>query len=158
LASGETKTIRLPNGITDLHNLCISPDGKYAFAVSILARYAHPTTQIERGWMNTAALTIVDIQKKSFVNSVLLDDVDFGAANPWTLKPSADGQKLYIAIAGTHELCIVDVPPMIEKLSKLPDTIEEAKSLGIYDDRGTYSSSIKSAVPNDLAFLVGLKK
>ncbi|MDR1493951.1 MAG: hypothetical protein LBT05_14715, partial [Planctomycetaceae bacterium] len=158
LASGAVKNIRLPNGITDLRGLCISPDGKYAFAVSILARYTLPTTQIERGWMNTAALTIIDVQNKSFINSVLLDDVDFGAANPWAIKSSADGRKLYVAIAGTHELCMIDILPIIEKLSKLPDTIEEAKALGIYDDRGTYSSSIKSDVPNDLAFIVGLKK
>ncbi|MDR1493952.1 MAG: hypothetical protein LBT05_14720, partial [Planctomycetaceae bacterium] len=162
LASGAVKNIRLLNGITNLRDLCISPDGKHAFAVSGLARYTLPTTQIERGWMNTAALTVIDVQNKSFVNSVLLDGLeDFGAANPWTLKSSADGRKLYIAVAGTHELCIVDVPPMIEKLSKLSDTIsntiEEAKALGVYD-RKTYSLPVKSSAPNDLNFLVGLKK
>jgi hypothetical protein len=35
-----------------------------------------PTTQLERGWMNTNALTILDLAGKKLLNTVLLDDVD----------------------------------------------------------------------------------
>ena len=157
LASGAIKNIRLPNGTTGQHDICVSPDGKYVYSVATLARYTAPTTQIERGWMNTASLNIIDVPTMSLVNAVLLDDVNLGAANPWAITPSADGSLLYIAVAGTHELCIVQTQPMLEKLLKLPETIEEAKALGLYDDRGTYSSSIRSNVRNDLAFLVGMK-
>ena len=157
VASGAVKNIRMPNGTTGQHDICVSPDGKYAYSVAILARYPLPTTQVERGWMNTSALNIIDVQTQSLLNTVLLDDVDLGAANPWAITPSADGSLLYIAIAGTHELCIVKTEPMFEKLLKLPETIEEAKARGTYDTRGTYSSSIRSDVKNDLAFLVGMK-
>ena len=157
LASGQVGNIRLPNGTTGQQDICVSPDGQYAYSVAILARYPLPTTQIERGWINTNSLNIIDVQTMSLLNTVLLDDVDLGAANPWAVTPSADGSLLYIAIAGSHELCIVKTQPMLEKLLKLPETIEEAKALGTYDTRGTYSSSIRSNVPNDLAFLVGMK-
>jgi DNA-binding beta-propeller fold protein YncE len=156
-ASGEVNNIRLPNGTTGQRDICISPDGKYAYSVAILGRYPLPTTQIERGWINTNSLNIIDVQNKSWVNTVVLDDVDLGAANPWAITTSADGSLLYIAVAGSHELCIVRTQPMFEKLLKLPETIEEAKALGTYDTRGTYSSSIRSNVQNDLAFLVGMK-
>ena len=159
VASGTVKNIRIPNnGTTGLRDICVSPDGKYVYAVAVLARYPFPTTQVERGWMNTASLNIIDARTLTHVNTVLLDDVDLGAANPWAITTSADSSLIYIAIAGTHELCIIQSQPMLEKLLKLPETIEEAKALGIYDDRGTYSSSIRSNVPNDLAFLVGMKK
>ncbi|MGL6195036.1 MAG: beta-propeller fold lactonase family protein, partial [Thermoguttaceae bacterium] len=44
LASGEVKNIRLPNGSSSLHGICISPDGKYVYVTEILARYQMPTT------------------------------------------------------------------------------------------------------------------
>ena len=157
LASGQVGNIRLPNGTTGQHDICVSPDGKYVYSVAILARYPLPTTQIERGWINTNSLNIIDVQSMSLLNTVLLDDVDLGAANPWAVTTSADGSLLYIAIAGSHELCIVKTQPMLEKLLKLPETLEEAKALGLYDTRGTYSSSIRANVQNDLAFLVGMK-
>jgi len=75
-------TITLPNGSTDLQDICIAPDGKYAYVTHILARYQLPTTQLERGWMNTNALSIIDVPNKKLLNTVLLDDVDLGAANP----------------------------------------------------------------------------
>ena len=156
-ASGKVGNIRFHNGTIAQHDICVSPDGKYAYSVAVLARYPLPTTQVERGWMNTSALNIIDVQSQTWVNTVLLDDVDLGAANPWAITPSADGSLLYVAVAGTHELCIVNTEPMFEKLLKLPETIEEAKTRGTYDTRGTYSSSIRADVKNDLAFLVGMK-
>jgi len=71
-----TGTIQLPNGSTGLRGICVSPDGKHAYVTHILARYQLPTTQLERGWMNTNALSIIDVSKCKLLNTVLLDDVD----------------------------------------------------------------------------------
>jgi len=158
VATGAVENIRLPNGSSSVHGICISPDGKYVFLTEILARYQMPTTQIERGWMNTNGFSILDAQAKTFVNTVLIDDVDLGASNPWGIAISGDGKQLYIAISGTHELCVVDVDGMMNKLLSLPKTQEEARAAGAYDNRGTASSATVADVPNDLAFLVGLKK
>lgn len=158
LASGEVKSIRLPNGSASIHDICVSPDGNYVYLTGILARYQMPTTQLERGWMNTNAVSILDAKKKEWINTVLLDDVDRGASNPWGIAISGDGKQLYVAISGAHELCVIDTEAMLEKLLKFPKTLEEAKAAGTYDDRGAASSTIAADVPNDLAFLVGMKK
>ena len=81
-ASRKASSIRLPNGSSSLHGVAITPDGKYALVTHILARYQMPTTQLERGWMNTNALSIIDVKTKKLVNTVLLDDVDLGAGEP----------------------------------------------------------------------------
>jgi YVTN family beta-propeller protein len=47
------KNIQLPNGSNAIKDLTLSPDNKYVYATHILARYQMPTTQLERGWMNT---------------------------------------------------------------------------------------------------------
>ncbi|MBP5621376.1 MAG: YncE family protein, partial [Thermoguttaceae bacterium] len=83
--TGESKNIRLPNGSSSMHHITLSPDGKYVYTTAILARYQLPTTQVERGWMNTNGFSIIDAEKREFVNTVLLDDVDSGAANPWPI-------------------------------------------------------------------------
>jgi YVTN family beta-propeller protein len=68
--------IQLPNGSTGLRGVGISPDGRYAYVTHSLGRYQLPTTQLERGWMNTSALSVIDVRKKELVNTVLLDDID----------------------------------------------------------------------------------
>ncbi|MHC4528840.1 MAG: YncE family protein, partial [Planctomycetota bacterium] len=85
-------TIELPNGSTALRGICLSPDGRHGYVTHILARYQLPTTQLERGWMNTNALSVIDVAKKELVNTVLLDDVDLGAANPWGVACTTDGK------------------------------------------------------------------
>lgn len=140
-------TIKLPNGSASLHDVAISPDGKYAYVTQILARYQLPTTQLERGWMNTNALTIIDVTNKKYVNTVLLDDVDLGAANPWGVACSPDGKYVCVTTAGTHELCVID-------RAKLHDKVERAGR----GEKVSDATSSADDVPNDLSFLVTLKR
>ena len=111
-------TIELPNGTTALQEIFISPDGRYAYAAHILARYTVPTTQLERGWINTNALSIIDVESKQLFDTVLLDDVDNGAANPWAVGCTNDGKYVCVTHAGTDELSIIDVNAMLEKIRK----------------------------------------
>lgn len=157
-ASLAASRIRLPNGSSGIRGICVSPDGKFAYAVHILSRYQMPTTQLERGWMNTNAMSILDVAAKKLVNTVLLDDIDLGAAMPWGVAVSADGGRVCVTHAATHELSVIDLAGMHKKLNEVPATKEEAKAAGRYDNRGTYSSIIQADVPNDLAFLVDLRR
>ncbi len=157
-ATNQTSAIRLPNGSSSLRGICTSPDGKHAYVAHILARYQMPTTQLERGWMNTNALSILDVAAKKLVNAVLLDDVDLGAANPWGVATTADGKQVCVAHAGTHELSVIDVPGVMEKLSKIPVQPKPYEPGKPYDDRGSFSSPTQADVPNDLAFLVDLRR
>ena len=157
-ATNKATTIRFLNGCTSLRGICISPDGKYAYVAHILARYQMPTTQLERGWMNTNAMTIIDVAAKRLVNTVLLDDVDLGAANPCGIAVTADGKQICVTHAGSHEVSVIDAPGMFGKLAKIPVEIKPSEATKAYDDRGQYSSTVQSDVPNDLAFLVDLRK
>jgi YVTN family beta-propeller protein len=157
-ASLTTSNIRLLNGSSSVFGICVSPDGKYAYVAHILSRYQMPTTQLERGWMNTNALSILDVAEKSLINTVLLDDIDLGAANPHAVTTTADGKTILVTHAGTHEVSAINAEGLHEKLASIPKTMEEAKATGRYDGRGTYSSVTVNDVPNDLAFLVDLRR
>lgn len=151
--NNEAKNIRLPNGVTDIRGISINPDTQSVLVTHILARYRMPTTQLARGWVNTNAFSIIDTEKQAFVNSILLDDVDKGAANPWGVAFSPDGKKLLITHAGTHEVSVIDWPKLLDRLHTLENKAEEKKTQDFYG-----SAKVAADVPNDLSFLVGLRK
>jgi len=148
VATYQFESIPLPNGATVARGICLSPDGKYVYVTHIFSRYQMPTTQVERGWMNTNALSIIDAREKKLVNTVLLDDVDLGAANPWGVALTADGKTICVVHAGTHEVSIIDTERLLEKLLAVP----------VRKDPNKPHVRIAADVPNDLAFLEGLRR
>lgn len=139
--------IDLPNGSTNVLGLCLSPDGAYAYVTHILGRHHLPTTQIERGWINTNALSVIDLKDRRLLNTVLLDDVDLGAANPWGVTCTAEGRFLVVSLSGTHELCLIDRAELHARLARVAA-----------GEQVTAASRTPEDVPNDSSFLVGLKK
>ncbi len=133
-------SIDLTNGSSSLLDICVSPDGKYAYVTHILSRYHLPTTQLARGWINTNAVSVINVATMSFENTFLLDDVDLGAANPWGITCTSDGKWLSVAHSGAHEISVID-------RAKLHQKLDEATAKGESEH-----------VPNELSFLVGLRK
>ncbi len=140
-------SVRLPNGCTAGRGVCLSPDGRFAYVTSILGRYTLPTTQLDRGWMMTSALSVIDVAERRLVNTVLLDEIDRGAANPAGAACTADGSRLLITHAGTHEVSVIDRVKLHEKLDRV------AKG-----EKVTAVSTSPQQVPNDLAFLVDIRE
>ena len=147
------KELPLPNGSGSLNDLRVSPDGKFAVVSHVLSRFHLPTTQLDRGWLNTNAKTIIDLARMEILNTVLLDTVDSGAANPWGIAWSADSATVVVAHAGTHEISVIDFPALLAKLAKLPARIEDAKNVDY-----NAASHVQTDVPNDLSFLVGVRQ
>lgn len=145
-ATGQAMAIRLPNGSTDARALALSPDGRHVYLVHTLARYGLPTTQLDRGWMNTSALSIIDAEKHQLAATILLDDIDLGAANPAGVACSPDGRLLAVTHAGTHELSLID-------RAALHGRIDRA---GRGEPVTQVSRSLKD-LPNDLSFLHGIR-
>jgi YVTN family beta-propeller protein len=148
-----TKEIPLPNGSMQLREIQVSPDGRHAAVVHILGRFHLPTTQIERGWINTSALSLIDLPKMSLLNTVLLDNINAGAATPWAAAWTHDGKRLLVTHAATHELSIVDFPALLARLEKMPAALDPNKPLDY-----TAASRTAADVPNDLSFLVGTRQ
>jgi len=140
-------SVRLHNGSIGLRGICISPDGQHAYVTHTLGRYTLPTTQLDRGWINTNALTILDLSERTLLNTVLLDDVDSGAANPWGVACTADGRTICVSHAGTHQVSVIDRAKLHEKLTRVAA-----------GQRVSDASSSAADVPNDLSFLVGLRR
>jgi YVTN family beta-propeller protein len=138
--------LMLPNGSTGLRGVAVSPDGAYAYVTHTLGRYQLPTTQLERGWMNTSAISIVDLAGDRMFGTFLLDDVDLGAANPWGVACTPDGKTLCVAHAGTHEVSVIDRMALHERFAR----VAKGEKVGV--------SQSLADIPNDLSFLVGIRR
>lgn len=119
VASNTVRThVTLPDGAQSLWGMDGSSDGRYLYAVHLISRYGVPITQLDRGWINTNALSIVNLETGSLYASLLLDDVNRGAANPAGICTGGDG-RLFIALAGVHELLSIDLNALHERLAAL---------------------------------------
>lgn len=101
--------IRLPPNTTAIRETAISPDGRWAYTVHTIGRTTLPATQLDRGWINTNALSIIDLAARALHATVLLDTLSQGAADPWGIELSADGGTAWISIAGTHQIARIDL-------------------------------------------------
>ncbi len=139
--------VKLPSGSVDIRGICTSPDGKYVYAACVLARYHLPTSQLDRGWMNTNALAVIDADSNKFINTVLLDELDLGAANPYDVACTEDSKYIAVTHSGTNELSLIDADAMHKKLA-------DAES-----DKGksAMSSSYRD-VKNNFSFLNGIRR
>ncbi|MHC4509611.1 MAG: c-type cytochrome, partial [Planctomycetota bacterium] len=105
----------------------------------------------------TNAVTIIDAQRKKLIETVLLDDVDYGAANPWALACTSDSKYLCVTHAGIHELSVIDLTALFEKIRSYRQS--NAAQAPAADAYSAYSAGTEtpSNVPNELSFLYGLR-
>ncbi len=126
------KDIKLANGSNALRGIALSPDGKYVLISHNMGRFAVPTSQLQQGWMNTSALSVVDAEKLTFEGGIVLDEPEHGAAGIWDIK--SVGDKVYVTHSGTHDLSVIDYPAMAAKLRSYTGTKEQLS----YDLRFMY--------------------
>ena len=113
------KDIKLENGSNALRGAALSPDGKYLFISHNLGRYTVPTSQLQQGWMNTSALSIVNTESLLFEGSVLVDEAERGAAGTWGVV--CDDENLYVSHSGVHEISIIAYADFMKKYEAYKD-------------------------------------
>ena len=150
-----TTSIRLPNGSINLRGLCVAPDGRYAYVTHVLANYELIPSQLDQGWANTNVLSVIDTAGKKLINTIGLDELYLGAANPQAVACTADGQSICVAHAGTHELSVIDAPAALGKL--LGTRPESEGGIG-HAGGGVYASPTVSGVTSGMGRLAGLRQ
>lgn len=131
----KVKDIQLANGSNALRGICMTPDGKYMYVSHNLGRFTVPTSQLQQGWMNTSAFSIIDVAAQKFLGAVVVDEPERGAAGIWNI--ACDDETLFITHSGTHEISVIDHQAMLNKFLNYRD---------------------KSMLDYDLRFLYGLRK
>jgi DNA-binding beta-propeller fold protein YncE len=133
--TSKVRQIPLANGSNALRGMCLSADGLYAMITHNLGRFQLPTTQLEQGWMNTSALSIIRMDSMTLVATVLLDETEKGAAGSWGIH--CCDEYVYVAHSGTHDVSSIDYRALENKLIQHPD---------------------KQSLAYDLTFLSGIRE
>lgn len=131
----KVKDIELANGSNALRGICITPDGKYIYVSHNLGRFTVPTSQLQQGWMNTSAFSIIDVPRQEYLGTIVVDEPERGAAGIWDIV--CNDESIFITHSGTHEVSVIDHQAMLSKFLNHPD---------------------KSRLDYDLRFLYGLRK
>ena len=113
------KNIPLANGSNALRGMSLSSDGNYIFISHNLGRFQVPTTQLEQGWMNTSAISVINAKSLEYSATILLDEPEKGAAGSWGIDCSME--HIIVAHSGTHDFSVIDYPKFIDKLNKTED-------------------------------------
>lgn len=131
----KVKDIQLANGSNAVRGICITPDGKYIYVSHNLGRFTVPTSQLQQGWMNTSAFSVIDVEKQAFLGAIIVDEPERGAAGIWSI--ACNEETVYISHSGTHDVSVIDHKAMLEKFLNYPN---------------------KAALDYDLNFLYGLRE
>ena len=131
----KVKDIKLANGSNALRGMCLSTDGQYIYVSHNLGRFTVPTSQLQQGWMNTSAFSIINVASQEYWGAVIVDEPERGAAGIWSI--ACNEKSLFIIHSGTHEVSIIDQKAMLDKFLAYPD---------------------KKMLDYDLRFLYGLRK
>ena len=138
--------IILPNGSTDVKAVAKDAEGDYAYVTHLLSRYQLPTSQLDRGWMVTNALSIIDLRKKQLLTTVLLDTPQRGAANPWGVCVTPDNGEVVVAAAGSQEVVLIDREALHARITRAQAGEKVTPSLDGWEN-----------IPNDAGFLYGIR-
>lgn len=113
------RNIKLSNGSNALRGITRSEDGRYVFVAHNLGRFQVPTSQLQQGWMNTNAVSVIDTENQCLIGSMSLDEPDRGAGGIWDVE--CNGKYLVVSHSGTHEVSVIDYAAMVEKLKAYKD-------------------------------------
>jgi len=115
----ETASLELPRGSHSARTMCISPDGKYLYVTHLVCNFELMPTQVDMGWIHVNVVSVIDTEKRELVNTVGLDDMMMGAGNPWGVACTADGRRVCVTHAGSHELSVIEAPAMLQTLIQM---------------------------------------
>lgn len=139
------KSIPLVNGASSVKGIAVDPDGATVYVTHIVGRYAFPTTQTDRAWVNSNAFTAIDVATQSVSYAALLDGVDHGAANPWGVTVSGDGKYLCVALSGVDEVEVINLTEVAKYVRAVKNKASNKKADSMED------------IVNRIAFLEGAR-
>lgn len=121
----ETDTVKnrieLLDGTDSIKDIAVSSDGRYIYLSNIFARYTYPTSQLDRGWINTNGITVVDAAEETVYAGFLIDSIEYGASNPWGIDVIGEGEdaRIVCAISGLAQISIINEKQMFDKLARV---------------------------------------
>jgi YVTN family beta-propeller protein len=111
-----------------MENIAFTPSGDLAIMPLIRPKNNVPTIQIDRGWMMTNGLGIVELKPAGRTIQILLDEPNAYYADPFDIAITPDGKKAFVSHAGVDRISVIDIDSVRKIISESDDKILETYS------------------------------
>lgn len=92
-----------------MENVAFTPSGDLAIMPLIRPKNNVPTIQVERGWMMTDGIGIVERKPPGRTIQLLLDEPNAYYADPFDVAITPDGKRAFVSHAGVDCISVVDI-------------------------------------------------
>ena len=120
-----------------MENIAFTPSGDLAIIPLIRPKNNVPTIQIERGWMMTNGIAIVEQKPSGRIIQLLLDEPNAYYADPFDIAITPDGKRAFVSHAGVDRISVLDIDAVRKLIAGSDD-----KMLAAYSNYLGTSSSI----------------
>ncbi len=116
-----------------MENVAITPSGDMAISTLIRPKNLIPAVQIERGWMMTHGIGIIERKENGRMVQLLLDEPNAYYADPFDIVISPDGKRAYVSHGAVDMISVIDLDEIRILLEESSDEQLEnyANHLGI---------------------------
>jgi YVTN family beta-propeller protein len=118
-----------------MENIAFTPSGDLALIPLIRPKNNVPTLQVERGWMMTNGIGIIEQKSQGRIIQLLLDEPNAYYADPFGIAITPDGKKAFISHAGVDCISVIDIEAVRAILAESTDEM-----LNIYSNHLGISS------------------
>ena len=113
-----THSVPLRRGSHGLRDVCVSPDGRHALVTHLMGNFDMVPFQVNTGWINVNVVSVIDLARRELVSTIGMDYYDLGVGNPWDICYSGDGRKVFVSIAGAHQLCVISEEELLGEFAR----------------------------------------
>ena len=92
-----------------MENVAFTPSGDMAIATLIRPKNLIPAIQVERGWMMTHGIGIIEPGKDGRIIQLLTDEPNSYYSDPFDIVITPDGEKAFISHSGVDFITVVDI-------------------------------------------------
>jgi YVTN family beta-propeller protein len=92
-----------------MENVAFTPTGDLAMMTLIRPKNMIPTIQVERGWMMTHGIGIIEQKENGRVIQLLLDEPNAYYSDPFDIVITPDGKKAFVSHSGVNCISVVDI-------------------------------------------------
>jgi YVTN family beta-propeller protein len=111
-----------------MENIAFTPSGDLAVIPLIRPKNNVPTIQIERGWMMTDGIGIIELKPSGKTVQLLLDEPNKYYADPFDIAITPDGKRAFVSSAGVDCISVIDIDSVRKIISESTDKMLETYS------------------------------
>ncbi len=104
-----------------MENIAFTPSGDLAFMPLIRPKNNVPTLQVERGWMMTDGIGIVEQGSPGRIIQLLLDEPNAYYADPFGIAITPDGKRAFVSHSGVDCISVIDIGAVRDILAESTD-------------------------------------